>query len=42
VCPFCRKKLEQVPPLLPVGVPVSDAAWQRVHIKYVANGGWML
>lgn len=39
---FRRKKLEQVSPLLPEGVHVSDTAWQRVRIKYVANGGCLL
>lgn len=33
-----REKLEACPPLLPEGVQNSDPAWDRVHIKYVANG----
>ena len=37
-----RDKLEQVPPLLPEGVPLTDPAWQRVSIKYLASGGWRL
>lgn len=36
--PSCREKLEACPPLLPEGVQNSDPAWERVHIKYVANG----
>ncbi|EFN54821.1 hypothetical protein CHLNCDRAFT_134828 [Chlorella variabilis] len=33
-----RQKLEQMPPLLPGGVAISDAAWQRVNIKYLSSG----
>ena len=34
----CREKLEASPPLLPEGVQNGDPAWDRVRIKYVANG----
>lgn len=40
---LCRRpKLEQVPPLLPDGVPISDPAWQRIQIKYLRDGSELL
>lgn len=36
----CRPKLEAAPPLLPEGLSRQDPAWQLVHLKYLANGGW--
>ena len=35
---LCRRKLEEVPPLLPEGVTIGDPAWERVAIKYLASG----